>query len=158
MVDDNETIWAASVRTRRHALERSRLFDQQAERYDRCRPRYPDAVIDALLGTPYVQFTKGPDGKKIVKELRRPDGIWYGPPYGEPQNRRLSGVLALMSIDPWNFASKTGLLIPNPWAEMPLPHLGLGTAELTVVGDGYERKEGKPMHELVGLSAAWPEG
>jgi SAM-dependent methyltransferase len=43
-------ISAASARTRRHALERSRLFDQQAERYDRCRPRYPDAVIDALLG------------------------------------------------------------------------------------------------------------
>jgi SAM-dependent methyltransferase len=35
---------------RHRALERSRLFDQEAERYDRCRPRYPDAVFDALLG------------------------------------------------------------------------------------------------------------
>lgn len=35
---------------RRRTLERSRLFDQQAERYDRCRPRYPDVVIDRLLG------------------------------------------------------------------------------------------------------------
>jgi 2-polyprenyl-3-methyl-5-hydroxy-6-metoxy-1,4-benzoquinol methylase len=35
---------------RRLAVERSRLFDQEAERYDRCRPRYPDAVFDALLG------------------------------------------------------------------------------------------------------------
>jgi SAM-dependent methyltransferase len=26
------------------------LFDQEAERYDRCRPRYPDAVFDAVLG------------------------------------------------------------------------------------------------------------
>jgi SAM-dependent methyltransferase len=50
VVDGNEMISAASAGTRRHALERSRLFDQQAERYDRCRPRYPDAVIDALLG------------------------------------------------------------------------------------------------------------
>jgi len=32
------------------ALERARLFDQEAERYDRCRPVYPDAVIDELLG------------------------------------------------------------------------------------------------------------
>jgi SAM-dependent methyltransferase len=32
------------------AEERSKLFDQEAERYDRCRPRYPDVVIDALLG------------------------------------------------------------------------------------------------------------
>jgi len=31
-------------------LGRSRLFEQEAERYDRCRPRYPDGVIDALLG------------------------------------------------------------------------------------------------------------
>ena len=32
------------------AQERSRLFDQQAEAYDRFRPAYPDAVIDELLG------------------------------------------------------------------------------------------------------------
>jgi len=36
---------------RRHrALERSRLFDREAERYDRYRPTYPDALIDDLLG------------------------------------------------------------------------------------------------------------
>ena len=34
---------------RRLAAERSRLFDQQAEWYDRCRPAYPSAVIDELL-------------------------------------------------------------------------------------------------------------
>ena len=32
------------------ARERSRLFDREAERYDRYRPTYPDAVIDDLLG------------------------------------------------------------------------------------------------------------
>jgi 2-polyprenyl-3-methyl-5-hydroxy-6-metoxy-1,4-benzoquinol methylase len=26
------------------------LFDREAERYDRCRPPYPDALIDDLLG------------------------------------------------------------------------------------------------------------
>ena len=41
---------AAGDERRRRTLERSRLFDQEAERYDRCRPRYPDAVIDELLG------------------------------------------------------------------------------------------------------------
>jgi SAM-dependent methyltransferase len=35
---------------RRLAEERSKLFDQQAECYDRCRPAYPPAVIDELLG------------------------------------------------------------------------------------------------------------
>lgn len=98
-----------------------------------------------------MQLSKGPNGEDIVEHKRRPDGIWYGPPDGRPQNTRLSGVLALMKIAPWNFASKTGQLIPNPWAEKPLPDLTLGTAELVVVGDGYERKEGKSIHELVGF-------
>ena len=35
---------------RQRALERARLFDQEAERYDRCRPRYPEAVLDAVVG------------------------------------------------------------------------------------------------------------
>ena len=34
---------------RRLAEERSKLFDQEAECYDRCRPTYPAAVIDELL-------------------------------------------------------------------------------------------------------------
>jgi len=36
------------------AQERSRLFDQQAEAYDRFRPTYPDAVIDELLEPAWV--------------------------------------------------------------------------------------------------------
>ena len=35
---------------RRLAEERSKLFDQQAECYDRSRPTYPRAVIAELLG------------------------------------------------------------------------------------------------------------
>jgi SAM-dependent methyltransferase len=36
---------------KRLAEERSKLFDQEAERYDRWRPSYPAAVIDAMLGS-----------------------------------------------------------------------------------------------------------
>lgn len=32
------------------AQERSKLFDREAERYDRCRPTYPAALINDLLG------------------------------------------------------------------------------------------------------------
>jgi SAM-dependent methyltransferase len=41
------------------AQERSKLFDQQAEAYDRFRPNYPDAVIDELLG-------RGPEGLDVL--------------------------------------------------------------------------------------------
>lgn len=67
MVDGNDGTSSTSERTpdqywdrlvseavgderRRRTVERSRLFDQEAERYDRSRPRYPDVVIDELLG------------------------------------------------------------------------------------------------------------
>jgi hypothetical protein len=115
------------------------------------------AVTDAPFGTHYYEISKGPNGEEIIEERRRPDGIWYGPPDGRAQNTRMSGVLALMHIDPWNFASKTGLLIPNPWAAKPLPPLNLGTAEFVRVGDAYERREGKPMSELFRLAEARPE-
>jgi 2-polyprenyl-3-methyl-5-hydroxy-6-metoxy-1,4-benzoquinol methylase len=47
---DQQVSVAARDERRRRTVERSQLFDQQAERYVRCRPRYPDVVIDALLG------------------------------------------------------------------------------------------------------------
>jgi SAM-dependent methyltransferase len=47
-VDSNED--RNRLAARPLAQERSRLFDQQAEAYDRFRPTYPDAVIDELLG------------------------------------------------------------------------------------------------------------
>ena len=52
VVGDSDRSPGASARDvrRRRALERSRLFDKEAERYDRCRPRYPHAAIDDLLG------------------------------------------------------------------------------------------------------------
>jgi SAM-dependent methyltransferase len=46
-VDTNEE--RERLAARPLARERSRLFDQQAEAYDRFRPTYPDAVIDEML-------------------------------------------------------------------------------------------------------------
>jgi hypothetical protein len=116
-----------------------------------------DAVIDALLGTPYVSVSKSPCGEEIVEERRRPDGIWYGPPDGEAQNTGLSGVLAFRQIDPWNFASRTGLLVPNPWAGKPLLATGFGTDELKVVDNAHQRTNGEPVSALLKLPAEWPE-
>jgi SAM-dependent methyltransferase len=52
VLGDSDGTRAATVpdARRQRALERSRLFDQQAERYDRFRPGYPYAVIENLLG------------------------------------------------------------------------------------------------------------
>jgi hypothetical protein len=116
-----------------------------------------EAVVDALLGEPYVTFTRMPDGTLKEEHRRRPDGIWYGPPNGQPQNTRMSAVLAFFRIDAWNFVSKTGLLIPNPWAAKSIPALNLGTAELTLVNGAYQRSEGEAVGTLLGMPANWPE-
>jgi SAM-dependent methyltransferase len=50
---------AAGDERRRRTLERSRLFDQESGRYDRCRLKYPDVVIDKLLGP-------GPCGLEVL--------------------------------------------------------------------------------------------
>jgi hypothetical protein len=116
-----------------------------------------DAVIDALLGTPYVSISQSASGEKIIEEGRAADGIWYGPPDGQAQNTGLSGVLAFREIDPWNFASRSGLLVPNPWAVKALPATGFGVDELTFLGDADERANGKAMSSLLELPETWPE-
>lgn len=116
-----------------------------------------DAVIDALLGTPYVSISRSASGEEIVEEGRAADGIWYGLPDGQAQNTGLSGVLAFREIDPWNFVSRSGLLIPNPWAAKALPATGFGVDELKVAGDAYERANGEPLSSLLELPDAWPE-
>ncbi len=68
----------------------------------------------------------------------------------------LSGVLAFREIDPWNFVSRSGLLILNPWAAKSLPATGFGVDELKVAGDVYER-ERQPLSSLLELPDAWPE-
>lgn len=83
--------------------------------------------------------------------------MWYGPPNGQPQNTRMSAVLAFFRIDAWNFVTKNGLLIPNPWAGKPVPALNLGTAELTVVNGTYQRFEGSAVGILLRMPANWPE-
>lgn len=115
------------------------------------------AVIDALLGTPYVRISRSASGKEIVEDTRAADGIWYSAPDGQAQNTGLSGVLAFREIDPWNFVSRSGLLIPNPWATKPLPATGFGVDELKAAGDAYERTNGEPLSSLLELPGAWPE-
>jgi hypothetical protein len=116
-----------------------------------------EGVVDALLGEPYVQLTRMADGTLKEEHRRRPDGIWYGPPDGQPQNTRLSAVLAFFRIDAWNFVTKTGLLVANPWAAMPIPPLNLGTAELSLLNGAYQRSEGQSVGTLLDMPEQWPE-
>lgn len=115
-----------------------------------------DAVFDALLGTPYVSISRTASGEERVEERRAADGIWYGPPDGQPQNTGLSGVLAFRQIEPWNFAGRTGVLVPNPSAAKPLPETAFGTDEFKIVDGAYHRTTGELVAALLKLPAEWP--
>ncbi len=69
----------------------------------------------------------------------------------------MSAVLSFFRIDAWNFVSKTGRLIPNPWTTKPRPALNLGTAEFTLVNGVYQRSQGSPVGTILGMPPSWPE-
>jgi hypothetical protein len=98
-----------------------------------------DAIIDALLGSPYTEVEETVGGF-TQRERRKPDGVWYGP--SGARRKGLSAVFSTEGIEPWNFARRFGRLIRNPSATAPLPSFDLG--------------EGQAMGEIFGLPDGWP--
>ena len=114
-----------------------------------------EAVMDAALGTRVTVVRVGRDGKVIAEDVRRPDGVWFGP-HG-PRKGDLSAVLSLGGIDPWNFASRLGRLVRNPWASKPLPPIALGIEEFNPADGSFHRLEGVNLGSIFGLPEGWPE-
>lgn len=112
-------------------------------------------VTDALLGDVVITAKKDLDGNDVFEEGRKPNGIWHGP-HGA-RNTGLSAVLSFNTVDPWNFGSRRGQLIRNPWTTAVLPDLGLGTDELNPSGEVFERVDGSNMTTLLELPDRWPE-
>jgi hypothetical protein len=110
---------------------------------------------DALFGSPCLVVRRMEDGTITREEDRNTDGVWWGPAGG--RRKRLSAVLSTEQIDPWNFASRHGRLIHNPWATAPLPTFELGIDDYERQDGGYRIKEGRRMGELVGLPEGWPK-
>jgi hypothetical protein len=111
---------------------------------------YPHQTVDTLFGSPRIEVSTLPDGQVVRREERADDGIWRGPKGS--QNTRLSAVVSIAGVDPWNFGSRQGRLIRNPWAAKPLPPFPLGIGEYSP----ELSLEGKKMHTLFGLPQGWP--
>ena len=74
--DPDATPWSSPSELGFDLRERARLFDGEAERYDRSRPDYPDALIDAVLTgrldpRPSIGMVVGLDGVPDAIELAR---------------------------------------------------------------------------------------
>jgi SAM-dependent methyltransferase len=126
---DRMVSWTAGDEHRRRTVERSRLFDHEAERYDRCRPRYPDAVIEALLGPEpagleVLDVGCGPGiaarqmGERGVKVL----GVELAPRMAEIAHRH--GIeVEIGAFEAWDAAARCFDLVTSAqawhWLDMP---------------------------------------
>jgi 2-polyprenyl-3-methyl-5-hydroxy-6-metoxy-1,4-benzoquinol methylase len=113
------------------AQEPSKLFDREAERYDRCRPTYPDVLIDDLLGpepegldildlgcgTGIASRLMAQRGAKVL-------GVEVAPRMAEIA--RNHGIdVEIGAFEDWNPAGRTFDRVTSAqawhWLDMPLP-------------------------------------
>ncbi len=111
-------------------------------------------TFDALFGTPQHVTRQFGDGRVVSRDEDAADGVW-GTAVA-PKKRGLSAALTIERVDPWNFAGREACLIRNPWAAKPLLPVGFGIGELNPVDGRFERKQGSPMHAILGLQKDWP--
>ena len=114
---------------RRRTVERSRLFDREAERYDRCRPAYPDVVIDELLGAVPsdldvldVGCGTGIAARPMVERGARVLGVELAPRMAEIARRR--GVdVEIGAFEDWDAAGRRFDRVTSAqawhWLDMP---------------------------------------
>ena len=112
------------------AQERSRLFEQQAEAYDRFRPTYPEAVIDDLLGpTPEgldvldVGCGTGIFSRQIAQRGAKVLGVELGPRMAEIA--RAHGVeVEIAAFEGWDAAGRSFDRVTSAqawhWLDLPV--------------------------------------
>ena len=115
--------------TRPLALQRSRLFGQQAEAYDRFRPTYPDAVIDELLApVPAgldvldVGCGTGIASRQIARRGARVLGVELAPQMAEVA--RAHGVdVEIAAFEVWDATGRTfdRVVSAQAWHWLDLP-------------------------------------
>ncbi len=74
------------------------------------------ALQVSLFGSEVMTFPVGGTAAE-AKEVRNPDGYWYGPK--GVQNRRLTGVVAAIALKPWSVTRVEPYVLMNPWASAP---------------------------------------
>jgi SAM-dependent methyltransferase len=126
---DRLVLAAAGDERLRRTLERSRLFEQEAERYDRCRPRYPGVVIDALLGPEAsglevldVGCGTGIAARPMVERGANVLGVELAPGMAEIA-RRHGIAVEIGAFEDWDAASRRFDLVTSAqawhWLDMP---------------------------------------
>ncbi len=91
-----------------------------------------------------------------IKTLTKVDGFWYGPE--GPQNQRVSAVLILNNLRPWDIAKVTPILWHNPWAKRPFNtnYWKLPQIVFDLNSNKLKENQGISAQELFKLDSTWP--
>jgi hypothetical protein len=114
-----------------------------------------DDLLDVLYGPEQVHFTELPSGElHPTGTSRGNDRLWR-----PDKNTSVSAVLYASRFMPWSIASAAPELWINPWAEHPIPADAFDwcdRVQADSVGVLERIPAGRPITELLGLSAEWP--
>ena len=109
-------------------------------------------VMDALFGTEKALISFDALEAKELKRIRGNDGKW-----SSEFNTRISGVIIIDNLTPWNVANKNLTIYLNPWAKYPYEGKLLDLPHYTPTQGVMNLVNGVKPHEILGLEKNWPE-
>ena len=111
-------------------------------------------ALEALFGREQFVYTQTPTGLVGPKAQRAPDGVWTSP--GGPRYTRLSAVLLIHALFPWNIPRCSICLYHNPFAEKGLDCELNRLPRMVPQGDRPEWVAGQTLSSILGLPEDWP--
>jgi len=106
-------------------------------------------VMEALFGTEQYNVSFESPSEHKSRMTRARDGVLSGP--DGPQNTRVSAVLVIKSVNPWNMAFRDICIYHNPWARKPYSGSLAILSEVSPKDGFLKFKQGKHPIEVFGV-------
>jgi hypothetical protein len=111
-------------------------------------------ALEALFGKEEFVYTQTPKGVVGPKAERAPDGVWTSP--GGARYTRLSAVLLIHALFPWNIPRCTPCLYHNAFAEMRLDCELNRLPRMMPKDNRPNWVAGDTLSSILGLPPDWP--
>jgi hypothetical protein len=111
-------------------------------------------ILEALFGKEQFSFTQTSKGANGPRLERVPDGVWTSPQ--GPRYTRLSAVLLIHALFPWNIPRCSPCLYHNPFAEKRLVSELDRLPKMVAKGERPDWLTGDTLSSILGLDPNWP--
>ena len=114
-------------------------------------------IMEALFGKEQVSFLISENGKPLSEPqmTKRPDGAWFG--LNGPQYTRVSAVLLVTQLSPWNLPRTNLCLYHNPWAQKKFDSVLTRLAQAIPENNQMKWINGDTADKIFKLPKTWPE-